>query len=65
MNLYLTINGKLVDFIPIDPLKRKDPQYLETKKEFLQQKNHITPKKSRQGIEFYVDPAFEPNVKNV
>jgi len=59
MRLHLTISGKLIDSITIDPLRRRDTEYIESKKLDLKSRNHVLLNETRFLPEFYTDPFLE------
>ena len=59
MQLHLTINGKLIDSIIIDPLRRRDTGYIESKKLDLKSRNQLLLNETSFTPEFYTDPFHE------
>lgn len=62
MQLHITINGKLIDSIPIDPTERWNKAYLENKKLLLQFKHTAALEQSGAKPEFYTDAFAEETV---
>jgi len=59
MNLYLTLNERLVDSIAIDPKRRSDKEYIYMMRQVLQDKYKTSLEETRTGVGFYLDPYQE------
>ena len=57
MQLHLTISGKLIDSITIDPLRRRDTAYIESKKLDMKSRNQLLLNETRFVPDFYSDPV--------
>ena len=59
MKLHLTINGRWTDALEIEPERRRDAEYMENKKRFLQFRNQAKLDAAKAAAEFYLDPVIE------